>query len=126
MDTTTSYRKIVKQTLLQYAQWCQAHGAIRLDVVLDDTHSRYAFMQVGWDRGRRVRGNLVYMTLDRTPLANSQGKRIASGLAHGQSNPVAIGGLTVRFPTRRPARPALNTAYPLAPPAVYPWGLRYR
>ncbi len=24
---------------------------------------RYALMQVGWDRGRRVRGNLIYITL---------------------------------------------------------------
>lgn len=24
---------------------------------------RYALMQVGWDRGRRVRGNLVYITV---------------------------------------------------------------
>jgi len=63
MDTTTSYREIVKQTLLQYAQWRPSHGDIRLDVVFDDTHSRYALMQVGWDRGRRVRGNLVYITL---------------------------------------------------------------
>jgi hypothetical protein len=31
--------------------------------VFDQQHDRYALMQVGWDRGRRVRGNLIYVTL---------------------------------------------------------------
>lgn len=31
--------------------------------ITDDTQNRYALMQVGWDRGRRVRGNLIYVTL---------------------------------------------------------------
>lgn len=39
------------------------NGEIRLDTVFDDIHERYALMQVGWDRGRRVRGNLIYITL---------------------------------------------------------------
>ncbi|WP_445309675.1 element excision factor XisI family protein [Microcoleus vaginatus] len=40
-----------------------SHGDIRLDPVLNETRDRYALMQVGWDRGRRVRGNLIYITL---------------------------------------------------------------
>jgi len=40
-----------------------SHGDIRLDTIFDDTQNRYALMQVGWDRGRRVRGNLIYVTL---------------------------------------------------------------
>lgn len=63
MDTTTTYRDIVKQTLLQYTQLRPSHGEIRLDVVCDDTRGRYALMQVGWERGRRVRGNLLYLTV---------------------------------------------------------------
>ncbi|MEP6490908.1 XisI protein [Microcoleus vaginatus GB2-A3] len=31
--------------------------------MLNETRDRYALMQVGWDRGRRVRGNLIYITL---------------------------------------------------------------
>ncbi len=31
--------------------------------MFDKTQDRYALMQVGWDRGRRVRGNLIYVTL---------------------------------------------------------------
>jgi len=46
-----------------YAQFQPSHGDIRLDTVFDEAQDRYALMQVGWDRGRRVRGNLIYVTL---------------------------------------------------------------
>jgi hypothetical protein len=63
MDTSTRERDIVKQVIQRYAQFKPSHGDIRLDTVFDDTQNRYALMQVGWDRGRRVRGNLIYVTL---------------------------------------------------------------
>ena len=63
MDTPTTIRHTIKQVLLEYAQLRPSHGAIRLDVVFDETRDHYALMQVGWDRGRRVRGNLLYITL---------------------------------------------------------------
>lgn len=63
MDTPRSDREIVKQVIQRYAQFKPSHGDIRLDTVFDETQNRYALMQVGWDRGRRVRGNLIYVTL---------------------------------------------------------------
>jgi XisI protein len=63
MDTTSIYRNIIEQIILRYARLRPSHGDIRLDEVFDETHDRYALMQVGWDRGRRVRGNLIYITL---------------------------------------------------------------
>ncbi len=64
MDTSATYREIVKQVIFQYAKLRPSHGDIRLDPVFDETRDRYALMQVGWDRGRRVRGNLIYITLE--------------------------------------------------------------
>ena len=64
MDTSATYREIVKQVILQYAKLRPSHGDIRLDSVFDETRDRYALMQVGWDRGRRVRGNLIYIILE--------------------------------------------------------------
>ncbi len=63
MDTTTKYREIIEQVIARYARLRPSHGDIRLDVVFDEVRNRYALMQAGWDRGRRVRGNLVYITL---------------------------------------------------------------
>ena len=63
MDTTAHYPELVKQVILYYAQFRPSHGDIRLDPVFDDINQRYVLMQVGWDRGRRVRGNLIYVTI---------------------------------------------------------------
>jgi XisI protein len=69
VDSLKSDQEIVKQVIWQYAQFKPSHGDIRLDTVFDDDQGHYALMQVGWDgankhsRGRRVRGNLIYITL---------------------------------------------------------------
>jgi hypothetical protein len=63
MDSTSHNREIIKQVIQQYAKLRPSHGDIRLDTVFDENQERYALMQVGWDRGRRVRGNLIYVTL---------------------------------------------------------------
>ena len=63
MDTPKTYREIVKQVIGKYAKLCPSHGNIRLDTVFDEQSDRYALMQVGWNRGKRVRGNIIYITL---------------------------------------------------------------
>jgi hypothetical protein len=63
METTARDRDIVMQVIQRYAQFKPSHGDIRLDTVFDKDQDRFALMQVGWDRGRRVRGNLIYITL---------------------------------------------------------------
>jgi hypothetical protein len=64
MDTLTTYREIVKRVISDYAKLRPSHGNIRLDMVFDEQRDRYALMQVGWDRGCRVRGNLIYITIE--------------------------------------------------------------
>jgi hypothetical protein len=62
MDTE-NYRAAVRHVIQTYARFRPSHGNIRLDTLFDETQDRYALMQAGWDRGRRVRGNLIYITL---------------------------------------------------------------
>lgn len=62
MDTDT-LREKVKQVISQYARLTPSHGQIRLDTVFDETQDRYALMQTGWNQGCRVRGNLIYITV---------------------------------------------------------------
>ena len=64
MDTITTYREIVKQVISDYAKLRPSHGNIRLDAIFDEMRDRYALMQVGWDRGKRVRGNLIYVIIE--------------------------------------------------------------
>jgi hypothetical protein len=63
MDTPNTDRDAVKMVIQKYARFKPSHGDVRLDTVFDEANDRYALMQVGWDRGRRVRGNLIYVTL---------------------------------------------------------------
>lgn len=67
MDTATLQNK-VKQVINQYAQLTPSHGQIRLDTVFDDAQNRYALMQTGWSRGQRIRGNLIYITLQNNQI----------------------------------------------------------
>lgn len=62
MDTH-ALRETVKQVINDYAQLTPSHGAIRLDPVFDEISDRYALMQTGWSQGQRVRGNLIYITI---------------------------------------------------------------
>ncbi|MEA5582650.1 XisI protein [Nodularia harveyana UHCC-0300] len=64
MDTITTYREIIKQVISDYAKLRPSHGNIRLDSIFDEMSDRYALMQVGWDKGRRVRGNLIYIIIE--------------------------------------------------------------
>ena len=63
MDTQSTYCQIVKDVLSKYAKLRPSHGQIRLDTIFDEQQDHYALMQVGWDRGVRVRGNLIYVIL---------------------------------------------------------------
>jgi hypothetical protein len=46
-----------------HAQFRPSHGNIRLETVFDETQNRYLLMQVGWDRKRRISGDIIYITL---------------------------------------------------------------
>lgn len=63
MDKLNGYRQIVKEVVTEYSKLKPSHGNIRLDTIFDESQDRYALMQVGWDRGKRVRGNLIYVIL---------------------------------------------------------------
>jgi hypothetical protein len=67
MDTPTLRTK-VKQVINQYAQLKPSHGKIQLDTVFDEIQDHYALMQSGWSQGHRVRGNLIYITLQNNQI----------------------------------------------------------
>lgn len=63
MDPIKSYQLVIKQVISEYAKLRPSHGNIHLETIFDDVNSRYALMQFGWDRERRVRGNLIYVSI---------------------------------------------------------------
>lgn len=63
MDKVNNYRQVIKQVITYYSRFKPSHGDIKLDTIFDEAQDRYGLMQVGWDRGKRVRGNLIYITI---------------------------------------------------------------
>jgi hypothetical protein len=63
MDKLNKYRQIVKEVINEYSKLQPSHGEIRLDTIFDESQDRYSLMQIGWDKGKRIRGNLIYLTL---------------------------------------------------------------
>ncbi len=88
MDNTLNYREIIKQTILRYSRLRPSHGDIRLDPIFDETNDRYVLMQTGWDQGRRVKGNLIY-------IAMNEGKVHIEydGIEHGINDDLIRGGI---------------------------------
>ena len=83
-----NYKQALKNVIAKYAKFRPSHGSIRLDTVFDDAQGHYALMQVGWDRGRRVRGNLIYIVLE--------GEKVVieyDGIEHGISEDVIAQGV---------------------------------
>jgi hypothetical protein len=83
-----NYAQAIKAVISRYAKFRPSHGNIRLDTVLDDTQGHYALMQVGWDRGRRVRGNLIYIVLE-----NNQVVIEYDGIEQGISDDLVAAGV---------------------------------
>lgn len=88
MDTAAEYRKIIKETVLRYAKLRPSHGNIRLDPVFDETHDRYVLMQAGWDRERRVEGDLLYILLKDGKVCIEY-----DGIGHGITDDLISGGI---------------------------------
>ncbi|NJL62583.1 MAG: XisI protein [Methylacidiphilales bacterium] len=68
MDKLNRYRQIIKEVITQYSKFKPSHGDIRLDTIFDESQDRYGLMQIGWDRGKRIKGNLIYLTLSATKV----------------------------------------------------------
>ena len=89
MDTITQQRNAVKQVIERYAKFKPSHGDIRLDTVFDETHDRYALIQVGWDRGKRINGTLIYVTLQKGQIWIEY-----DGMEQGITNDLVAAGIT--------------------------------
>lgn len=84
-----NYSQAIKAVIARYAKFRPSHGSIRLDTVFDDEQGHYALMQAGWDRGRRVRGNLIYIVLEDNKVVVEY-----DGIEHGISDDLLEQGVS--------------------------------
>ncbi|MBI3652650.1 MAG: XisI protein [Acidobacteria bacterium] len=63
MDRLDTYRQIIRDVLLKYAQVPYAHGEIHIEAVFDKEADRYLLMILGRENDRRIHGCLVHIDL---------------------------------------------------------------
>ncbi len=65
MDKTRQYRSLLKILLAEYQSlYSRAYGMdVETSIVADEEHDYYFLVQVGWERGKRIRHNVGYVRL---------------------------------------------------------------
>lgn len=63
MDTLTTYREIVQDTLQKYVDVKYAYGDIHNEALFDVNTDRYMVVSVGWEKMKRVHGCLIHVDI---------------------------------------------------------------
>jgi hypothetical protein len=63
MDTLTKYQQIVRDLILDYAQYKPSHGEIETEAIVDSQTDHYELLHVGWDGVRRVHGAVIHIDI---------------------------------------------------------------
>jgi len=63
MDKLDRYRQIIKDILVDDAQYKPSHGEIEPLLAFDDEHDNYQLMYVGWDGYRRMHASIIHIRL---------------------------------------------------------------
>ena len=63
MDTLDAYRRIIQNTLSEYAQLQYAYGDIQNEAIFDREADRYLVVSVGWQKVKRIHGCLIHIDI---------------------------------------------------------------
>jgi hypothetical protein len=63
MDRVDVYRKLVKELIIQYAQYKPAYGDIEMQPIFDLENDHYQLMAVGWNDLERIHGCVFHIDI---------------------------------------------------------------
>lgn len=63
MDKLDRYREIVRQIIIERANYKLSHGDVRTEAVIDPVNDHYEVMHVGWDGQRRIHGCPIHVDI---------------------------------------------------------------
>ncbi len=63
MDTRLNYQTLIKNILLDYAQYKPAYGEIEPHVVFDEQRVRYTLLEMGWDNKKYIHDCIIHVEL---------------------------------------------------------------
>ncbi len=58
-----NYRKIVKELLVEYAQYTPASGEVEMETIFDEAQDRYELVALGWQGKKRVHGSVIHIDI---------------------------------------------------------------
>lgn len=63
MDKLTEYKQVVRQLLSRYSQGYALDDDIETQLLFDDEHSHYQWMDVGWQGSKRVYQSIMHFDI---------------------------------------------------------------
>lgn len=63
MDSVTSYRKLIRSIIQEYAQYKPSHGDIDVEVVIDEERDHYELIHAGWSGDYRIHGSVLHLDI---------------------------------------------------------------
>ena len=63
MDTLANYRQIIRQIIMEYAQYKPSIGEIEVETILDEEQDHYELFHTGWSGPYRVHGSVIHIDI---------------------------------------------------------------
>ena len=63
MGTQNRYRELIKQILMEYAQYKPSYGDIEVQTIFDTENDHYQLVSIGWNGNRRIHGCVLHLDI---------------------------------------------------------------
>lgn len=63
MVDVTTYRKIIRDLIQEYAQFRPACGDVQIEVIVDEAQDHYELMYAGWNGPYRIHGSVLHLDI---------------------------------------------------------------
>ncbi|MFN8486663.1 MAG: XisI protein [Caldilineaceae bacterium] len=63
MEDLNHYRAIIRQLILEYAQYEPSIGEIETEVIFDEANDHYELMHAGWNGPYRIHGSVLHLDI---------------------------------------------------------------
>jgi XisI protein len=88
MDKVTSYRRILRRIINDYARYQPSHGQIEPIPVCDSKNDNYLLLHSGWDNIRRIHSTVLHLRLRNGKVLIEE-----DGLEHGVAQDLLDAGV---------------------------------
>jgi hypothetical protein len=63
MDKLTCYRQYIKALLSRYAAWSKPDQQFESQLIFDEEHDHYLWLDIGWDSSKRIYNPVIHFDI---------------------------------------------------------------